>query len=121
MSGYQHITVIGNLGRNPEIRNTQGGTAVCTFSVACNEKRGETEHTEWFNVVVFGASGEACYKHLAKGRQCLVAGRMQTRKYQPDQEVPARYFTELIADRVQFLGGKDQGKPSDDDDGGIPF
>jgi single-strand DNA-binding protein len=113
MASLNKVLVIGNLGRDPELRHTQSGTAVCNFSVAATDTyqdaSGERqESTEWFNIVVFGRQGENCAKYLAKGRPVFVEGRLQTRKYQ-DKEGQDRYRSEVIAQRVQFLGGGGQG------------
>ena len=105
------VIIIGNLGRDPELRNTQGGNPVCSLSVATTRKwrskqSNETvEETEWHRVSVFGKSAENCANFLAKGRQVYVEGRLRTRSYD-DKEGVKRYSTEVIADTVQFLGGK---------------
>ena len=108
MASLNKVMVIGNLGRDPEVRHTQNGTAVCNFSVAAtdtyNDASGERqERTEWFNIVVFGRQGENCGRYLSKGRPCFIEGRLQTRKYQ-DKQGQDRYITEVVAQRVQFLG-----------------
>lgn len=108
------VLLLGNLGRDPELRNTNGGTTVCNFSLAINERKkigGEwQDHTEWVNVVVFGKTAENCNQYLAKGRQALVEGRLQTRKWEKDGVT--RYSTEVIADRVQFVGGGERREQS---------
>lgn len=108
MASVNRTYIIGNLGRDPELRSTAGGKSVARFSVACSESwttNGEKqEHTEWYNVVVFGRSAEACGQYLSKGRQAYVEGRLRTRKYD-DKDGNQRSITELIADNVQFLGG----------------
>ena len=101
--------VAGNLGRDPEVRFTQNGRAVATLSVATSEvwtdqEGNRQERTEWHRVVVFGKSAEACGQYLAKGRQVCVQGRIQTRKW-TDQNGQDRYTTEIVAQRVDFLGG----------------
>ncbi len=101
--------VSGNLGRDPEVRFTQSGRAVANFSVATNESwigqdGNRQERTEWHNIVVWGKQAESCGQYLAKGRQVLVHGRIQTRKW-TDQNGQDRYTTEIVAQRVQFLGG----------------
>lgn len=122
------VFVIGNLGHDPEVRFTQNGKAVARFSVAATEKWNEDgqpkERTEWFNVVVWGKSAENCGKYLAKGKPVFVEGSLRTRHYE-DKEGTKRYITEVIAQRVQFLGAPKAGEsrqdappPSDDD---IPF
>lgn len=111
MAGLNKVTIIGNLGRDPETRFTQGGMAVCTLSVGVTERKkdGDTwaDHTEWFRVVVFGKTAENANKFLKKGRQVYVDGRLQTRSWQ-DKEGQTRYTTEIVANQLLFLGsGKD--------------
>ncbi len=101
--------VVGNLGRDPEVRFTQSGRPVANFSVATSESwtgqdGSPQERTEWHNIVVWGKQAEACGQYLAKGRQVFVQGRIQTRKW-TDQNGQDRYTTEIVAQRVQFLGG----------------
>ena len=131
MGSLNRCTIIGNMGKDPEVKFTAGGTSVCNFSVACSEKHGkdkeQKEHTEWFRVVVFGKTGEACGQHLQKGQQVYVEGRLQTREWN-DKEGNKRTTTELIANNVVFLGSKgDRWAPpastpvSDPSDDGVPF
>ena len=101
--------VAGNLGKDPEVRFTQSGRAVANFSIATNESwvgqdGNRQERTEWHNIVVWGKQAETCGQYLAKGRQVLVHGRIQTRSYE-DKTGNTRYVTEIVAQRVQFLGG----------------
>jgi single-strand DNA-binding protein len=103
------VMLIGRLGNNPEIRYTNTGTAVANFNVATsenwNDKNGQKqERTEWHRVVVWGKLAELCEKYLAKGRQCFVEGRLQTRSWD-DKEGNKRYTTEIVAATIQFLGG----------------
>ncbi|MDE0032177.1 MAG: single-stranded DNA-binding protein [Deltaproteobacteria bacterium] len=110
--------VSGNLGRDPEVRFTQSGRAVANFSVATNESwigqdGNRQERTEWHNIVVWGKQAESCGQYLAKGRQVLVHGRIQTRKW-TDQNGQDRYTTEIVAQRVQFLGGGGGARASQD-------
>src|SRR5262245_22644014 len=98
--------LLGNLGRDPELRYTPSQVAVCTFSIATSDRRKDqsgnwVDQTEWHNIVVFGNSAENCQKFLKKGRQAFVEGRIQTRKWQ-DKEGKDRWTTEIIAERVQF-------------------
>ena len=109
MASVNKVIVLGNLGRDPELRHTSGGKAVATLSVATNEQwtdqSGERqERTEWHRVVVWGRQAESCAQYLAKGRSVFVEGRLQTRKWQ-DRDGNDRYTTEIVGDRVQFLGG----------------
>lgn len=102
------VLLIGRLGNNPEIRYTNTGTAVANFNLATseswNDKTGQKqERTEWHRVVVWGKLAELCEKYLAKGRQCYVEGRLQTRSWD-DKDGNKRYTTEIVANTVQFLG-----------------
>ena len=101
--------VVGNLGRDPEVRFTQSGRAVANFPIATSESwtgqdGSPQERTEWHNIVVWGKQAESCGQYLSKGRQVFVQGRIQTRKW-TDQNGQDRYTTEIVAQRVQFLGG----------------
>jgi single-strand DNA-binding protein len=102
------VILIGRLGNNPEIRYTNTGTAVANFNLATsenwNDKSGQRqERTEWHRVVVWGKLAELCEKYLAKGRQCFVEGRLQTRSWD-DKDGNKKYTTEIVASTVQFLG-----------------
>lgn len=101
--------VVGNLGKDPEVRFTQNGRAVANFPIATSESwtgqdGSSQERTEWHNIVVWGKQAESCGQYLSKGRQVFVQGRIQTRKW-TDQNGQDRYTTEIVAQRVQFLGG----------------
>jgi single-strand DNA-binding protein len=101
--------IIGNLGRDPEVRFTPSGRAVAKFSVATTERwtdqQGQRqEKTEWHNIVVWGKQAETCGQYLSKGRQVYVEGRISTRSYD-DKDGNKRYTTEIIARDVRFLGG----------------
>lgn len=118
MASFNQIILIGNLGRDPEVKYTQGGQAVCNFSVAVNEqwtdKSGEKqEKTEWHRVVFFGRLAEIAGEYLKKGSQIYIEGRLQTRKWQ-DKEGHDRYTTEIVANDMQMLGSRSgQGAPSE--------
>lgn len=108
MASVNKVIVIGNLGRDPELRYTQSGQAVANFTVATNEnwtnKAGEREErTEWHRVVAWGRVAELCAEYLAKGRTVYVEGRLQTREWE-DKEGQKRRSTEIVAQTVQFLG-----------------
>lgn len=125
MATLNKVMILGNLGRDPEVRQTQSGRAVANFSVATTDTWGtgedRKERTEWHQVVVWGKSAEACGQYLTKGRQVLVEGRLQTRSYE-DKDGVKRYATEIVAQQVQFLGGKNGnggGQGEDPDD--VPF
>tara|TARA_Y100001973_G_C5085024_1_gene274393 strand:- start:75 stop:524 length:450 start_codon:yes stop_codon:yes gene_type:complete len=111
MASINKVFLIGNLGKDPELRHTSGGGAVCNFTIATtetwNSKNGERqERTEWHRIVVWNKQGENCAQYLKKGRLCHVEGRIQTRDWE-DKEGNTRYTTEIVADRVTFLGGRD--------------
>jgi len=104
--------IIGNLGRDPEMRYTPGGQAVTQFSVATNrnyrDPQGEWQsETEWFRVVVWAEQAERVAEYLRKGHKVYVEGRIQTRQWE-DQSGNKRYTTELIANRVQSLERRDR-------------
>jgi single-strand DNA-binding protein len=113
--------IIGNLGRDPEMRYTPSGQAVTQFSVATNrnfrDQQGEWQsETEWFRVVIWGDRGERAAEQLRKGHKVYVEGRIQTRQWE-DQSGNKRYTTELIADRVSSLERRERedGPPSPND------
>lgn len=101
--------LIGNLGKDPEVRFTSTGRAVARFPIATSEvwtdaEGNRQERTEWHNIIVWGKQGETCGQYLAKGRQVFVEGSIRTRNYD-DKSGNKRYVTEIIAQRVRFLGG----------------
>jgi len=109
MAGVNKVILIGNLGRDPELRHTQKGQAVVNFFLATTEnwtdKNGERqERTEWHRIVAWGRTGELCAQYLSKGRTVYIEGRLQTREWE-DREGNKRSTTEVNANQVQFLGG----------------
>ena len=98
-------TLIGNLTKDPDMRQTQSGVSVCTFTLAVQrryaDQNGEKQ-TDFFNIVVWRQQAENCARYLQKGSQCAVEGNIQNRTYEKDGE--KRYITEIVADRVEFLG-----------------
>jgi len=108
------VILIGNLGKKPELRYTPGGQAVANFTLATNERFGgkdgqpAQERTEWHRIVTWGRTAENCGQYLDKGRSVYVEGRLQTREW-TDKEGQKRYTTEIVAQTVQFLGGKGGG------------
>ena len=117
------VMLIGNLGKDPEVRFTGGGRAVARFPLATSEVWNDNdgqrqERTEWHNVVVWGKQAETCGQYLAKGRQVFVEGSIRTRQYD-DKEGNKRYITEIIAQRVQFLGGGGGGRGGEARGGGV--
>ena len=111
MASVNKVILIGNLGRDPETRYTTGGDAVTNLNLATSEqwkdKSGEKqERTEWHRVVLFGRQAEVAGEYLKKGRSVYIEGRLQTRKY-TDKDGVEKYSTEIVADRMQLLGGRD--------------
>ncbi|MDO8528025.1 MAG: single-stranded DNA-binding protein [Deltaproteobacteria bacterium] len=109
MASVNKVILIGNLGADPEKKVTGGGLTMCNLRIATTDKwtdkQGQKqEKTEWHRVVVFGPQADNCVKYLAKGRQAYIEGRIQTRSWD-DQQGVKKYMTEIVADRVQFLGG----------------
>ena len=114
MASVNKVILVGNLGRDPELRYTQGGQAVANFTLATTERfsnrEGERqERTEWHRIVAWGRTAELCAQYLAKGRSVYIEGRLQTREWE-DKEGQKRRTTEITAQTVQFLGGR--GGPS---------
>jgi single-strand DNA-binding protein len=112
MAGVNKAILIGNLGRDPELRYTGSGTAVANFTLATTEnirsKEGEREErTEWHRIVAWGRTAELCAQYLNKGRSVYIEGRIQTREWE-DKEGQKRRTTEIVANTVQFLGGRGQ-------------
>jgi single-strand DNA-binding protein len=110
---YNKVFLIGHLGQDPELRHTQGGSKVASFSIATNEawvnKDGQKqERTEWHRIVVWGKQAETASEYLKKGRQVFIEGRLQTRKW-TDKQNQERQTTEIVSDRFVFLGGRGEG------------
>jgi len=117
MPSVNKVILMGNLGRDPEVRFMPNGDAVCNFSIATTDswkdKAGEKqEKTEWHNIVMYRRLAEIAGEYLKKGRPVYLEGRLQTRKWQT-KEGQDRYTTEIIADSMQMLGGRD-GAPAQD-------
>lgn len=109
MAGVNKVILIGNLGRDPELRTTQSGQAVANFTLATTEnwtdKSGEkVERTEWHRIVTWGRTAELCAQYLSKGRTAYIEGRLQTREWE-DKDGTKRQTTEINANTVQFIGG----------------
>lgn len=108
MPGLNRVQLIGRLGKDPETRFTPKGNKVCAFSVAVDRRwksDGESkETTDWFNVEVWGKLGEICQAYLSKGRLVFIEGRLQTDRYETDDET--RYFTKVVASQMQMLDRK---------------
>jgi single-strand DNA-binding protein len=118
MASVNRVTLLGNTGRDPEIRYMPNGEAVCNFSIATTEnwkdKSGvKQSKTEWHNIVMYRKLAEIAGEYLKKGGAVYVEGKLQTRKWQT-KEGQDRYSTEIIADQMQLLGGRPDGSSSDD-------
>src|SRR5450432_4109654 len=115
-SGVNKVILVGNLGKDPEVRYTPGGQAVANFTIATNEnwtdKQGQKqERTEWHRIVVWGKAAELCGEYLSKGRQVYIEGRLQTREWN-NKEGVKQYTTEVVANPVGgvvFLSGGERG------------
>lgn len=126
MASLNKVMLIGNLGKDPELRYTASGTAVASFSLATSDriknKSGEWEEkTEWHNITLWGRTAEVAGEYLSKGKTVYIEGRLQTRKWQ-DKDGKDRYTTEVVGEKMQMLGGKGEGgggqRPSGGNRGG---
>ncbi len=113
MAGVNKVILLGNLGKDPEIRTLESGTKLARFPLATNEyykgKDGEmVEKTEWHNVVVWHQRAELAEKYLQKGSQVYIEGRLQTRQWD-DKDGNKRYTTEIIGDVMNFVGSRPGG------------
>jgi len=130
------VQIIGNLGRDPEMRYATTGTAICNFSVAVTEKWGENETTEWFNCVAFKKLAETLEKYLSKGSKVYIEGKLKTNTWDKEDGTKG-YKTEVIVREFEFLspkkeasnnqgndynpGANSQGQPQGDDPNDPPF
>ena len=110
MSGVNKVILVGNLGKDPEVRHLEGGASVARFSLATNEyykdKQGaRVERTEWHNITAWRGLAEVAEKYLKKGQMVYVEGKLRTRQYQ-DKDNLTHYVTEIVADELTMLGGK---------------
>jgi single-strand DNA-binding protein len=117
MTSLNKVILIGNLGRDPEVRYTQGGRAVANFTMATNERwkdkaGNRQERTEWHSIVAWGPKADFVQNYLKKGRRVLVEGKLQTRDWTDNQNVK-HYKTEIVADNIQFMdaAGAGEGGP----------
>ena len=113
MASVNKVILVGNLGRDPEVRYSPDGAAICSVSIATTsawkdkatgEKR---EETEWHRVVFYNRLAEIAGEYLKKGRSVYIEGRIKTRKYQDKDTGADRYSTDIVADQMQMLGGRD--------------
>lgn len=123
MAYVNRVILIGNLGRDPEVRRAANGAAVCSLRLATtrnwkDRNSGERmEETEWHSVVLYDRLAEIAGEYLKKGRSCYIEGRLKTRKWQ-DKDGHDRYTTEIVADSMQLLGGRDSMGGGDEAGGG---
>ncbi len=119
MAGINKVILVGNLGKDPEVRYLEGGTAVANFSIATSEtfkdrNSGERKtNTEWHNVVLWRGLAEIAEKYLKKGMQVYIEGKLRTRQWQ-DKDGNNRYTTEIVGDNLQMLGRKDENNAMSD-------
>jgi single-strand DNA-binding protein len=115
-ASINRVVLVGNLTRDPELRHTPSGTAVCGLRLAVNSRRKDPSTGEWgekpnyFDVTVWGNQGESCAQYLAKGRPVAVDGRLDWREYEAKDGSGKRQAIEIIADSVQFLGSRGDGE-----------
>src|SRR3984893_5668827 len=111
-TNINRIVMTRNLTRDPELRSTSSGTSICKLRIACNTRRKNNSSGEWedkpnfFDVTVWGAQGENCSRFLSKGRPVAIDGRLEWREYET-QDGQKSQSVDIIADSVQFLGGRD--------------
>lgn len=117
MQSLNRVTIVGNLTRDPEVKELPSGTIVAELGVAVNDRRkqdGEwTDHASFFDVTVFGHTAEACGKYLSRGKPVAVDGKLEQQRWEKDGQ--SRSKVKIIASQVQFLGGRD-----DDSGPGVP-
>ena len=112
-TNINRVVLTGNLTSDPELRSLPSGTSVCKLRVACNTRRKDGATGEWvdkpnyFDVTVWGAQGENCARYLSKGRPVAIDGRLEWREWET-QDGAKRQSVEIVADSVQFLGGRDE-------------
>jgi single-strand DNA-binding protein len=116
MSGLNKVMLIGNLGRDPEVRHTPSGTPVANFTLATSENYTDrsgnrTVRTEWHRIVAWARLAEICGQYLRKGRQVYIEGRIQTRQWE-DQQGQRRSTTEVVANNMVMLGRGEGGPPA---------
>src|SRR6059036_1607567 len=110
-ANINRVVLVGNLTKDPELRHTPSGTAVCSLRLAVNTRRKDSATGEWtekpnyFDITVWGNQGESCAQYLAKGRPVAVDGRLEWREWQ-QQDGTKREAVEVVADSVQFLGSR---------------
>jgi single-strand DNA-binding protein len=123
--GLNKVMIIGNVGRDPEMRYTPAGKPVTSFSVAVSRRWTTPENevkdeTEWFNIVAWDKLAETCNQLVTKGRKVYIEGRLQTRSWDDRETGQKRYRTEVIAGTMLLLDNRPQGAGGPRDDAGFP-
>lgn len=121
--GVNQCNFVGRLGKDPEMRYTQEGTPVCSFSIAVDDGYGDKKRTEWFNIVAWKKLAEICTDHLRKGSLCYVSGKMQTQTWE-DKDGAKQSKKEVIINQMEMLSKKEsvpEVKPEPQDDSEPPF
>lgn len=113
MASVNKVILVGNLGRDPEMHYSPSGDAICNFSIATTDswkdKSGEKQQrTEWHNISMFGKLAEIAAEYLKKGSSVYIEGRIQTQKWMDKQTEEEKQRTQIVADRMQMLGGKSE-------------
>lgn len=127
MASVNKVILVGNLGRDPEVRYSPDGAAICNVSIATtsswkDKSSGEKrEETEWHRVVFYNRLAEIAGEYLKKGRAVYVEGRLKTRKWQDKETGADRYSTDIVADQMQMLGGREGGEASMGGGGGDEY
>ena len=127
MASVNKVIIVGNLGRDPEVRYSPDGAAICNVSIATtsawkDRNSGERrEETEWHRVVFYNRLAEIAGEYLRKGRPVYVEGRLKTRKWQDKDTGQDRYATEIVADQMQMLGGRDDNSGGGGNYGGSSY
>jgi single-strand DNA-binding protein len=124
-TNINRVVLTGNLTRDPELRSTSSGTSVCSLRVACNTRRKDAsgewvDKPNYFDVTIWGRQGENAAQYLEKGRPVAIDGRLEWREWQ-DKEGNKRQSIDIIADSVQFLGGRGEGEGGGGGNGGQRF
>ena len=123
MAGVNKVILVGHLGRDPELRYAQSGTAVANGNLATSERRknrdGEwADHTEWHRLVFFGKTAETLARYCKKGKQLYIEGSIQTRNWEDKESGQKRYTTEILVNQMVMLGRAGEGGGIDDSDTG---
>jgi single-strand DNA-binding protein len=124
-ANINRVVLVGNLTRDPELRHTPSGTAVCSLRLAVNSRRKDqsgqwVDKPNYFDITVWGQQGESCAQYLSKGRPVAIDGRLEWREWDA-QDGSKRQAVEVVADSVQFLGGRDGGEGGSFGGGGNQF